>query len=231
MYTRPLVGVAVGLGIASQALHAENHTVAAIIANNPDPFAAVDVAAILAAYGSSGSGIEIGENSVDLDFGGIPLQLAANDIVGDASAIGGATGIISDPSGFGFTIGLSGDYLFAFDEFALTDDARTALFQVLELYKEYDGTDISVEGHTDSKGSDEYNQRLSEQRAGVVFDWFVANGIDAALLTASGFGEGDPVAPNEVNGEDNPDGRALNRRVDIRVTTLMRVNSVPLNRE
>lgn len=221
---RPLVALTVGLCMVSQMAFSEDAAITALLAENPDPFERVDMTAVLAAYGPEGSGIPFGR-------GGIALNISASDLVGDPSAIGGATGILSDPSGFGFTIGLSGDYLFAFDEFALSDEARAALVQVLDLYTEYEGTEIAVEGHTDAKGSDSYNQTLSEQRANVVYEWFLANGIDADLLTARGFGETSPIAPNEVNGQDNPDGRALNRRVDIRVTTLKRVNFVPLNRE
>ena len=161
--------------MTSQAF-AETAEVSALLAENPDPFADLDMVDVLAAYGPDGSGVA-------LILGGIPLALSATDLVSDVSDIGGATGIISDPSGFGFTIGLSGDYLFAFDEFALTDDARDALSKVMALYDEYEGTDIVIEGHTDAKGSDDYNQTLSEQRADVVYQWFVENGVDDNLIT------------------------------------------------
>ncbi len=222
MLPQPFYGLLFSVVITSQAF-AETAEVSALLAENPDPFADLDMVEVLAAYGPDGSGVA-------LVLGGIALALSASDLVSDVSDIGGATGIVSDPSGFGFTIGLSGDYLFAFDEFALTDDARDALSKVLALYEEYEGTDIVIEGHTDAKGSEAYNQTLSEQRADVVYQWFVENGVDNNLITAQGFGETQPIAENEIGGQDNPEGRALNRRVDIRITTAKRVNSVLLDR-
>ncbi len=222
MLPQPFYGLLFSVVITSQAF-AETAEVSALLAENPDPFADLDMVEVLAAYGPDGSGVA-------LVLGGIALALSASDLVSDVSDIGGATGIVSDPSGFGFTIGLSGDYLFAFDEFALTDDARDALSKVLALYEEYEGTEVVIEGHTDAKGSEAYNQTLSEQRADVVYQWFVENGVDNNLITAQGFGETQPIAENEIGGQDNPEGRALNRRVDIRITTAKRVNSVLLDR-
>ena len=73
---------------------------------------------------------------------------------------------------------------------------------------------VSVEGHTDSRGSDAYNQGLSERRAIAVHDYLVGQGVDGGRLDTVGMGESDPVAPNENDdGSDNPDGRAQNRRV------------------
>jgi len=212
--------VAIAFLMASPVL-AEDPEVTAIMLANPDPFSDLDMLAVLERYGSGGSGI-------DLVLGSIPLVLSTEDLVSDISSIDGATDIISDPNGFGFTIGLSGDFLFEFDEYALTVDARETLSEVIALYNEYDGTEVSIEGHTDSKGSDTYNQTLSEQRADVVYQWFLDNGIDNEMITARGFGETRPIADNEVNDLDNPAGRALNRRVDIHITTLKRVNFVPL---
>lgn len=74
---------------------------------------------------------------------------------------------------------------------------------------------IRIVGHTDSKGSDEYNQKLSERRANAVRDYFISQGIDGNRLIAEGKGEAEPVAPNTVDGKDNPDGRAENRRIEL----------------
>jgi outer membrane protein OmpA-like peptidoglycan-associated protein len=77
----------------------------------------------------------------------------------------------------------------------------------------------TVDGHTDGKGDASYNQNLSERRAKSVRDWLVKlGGVPAARLTARGFGMSHPVAPNaKPDGSDNPPGRQLNRRVEIRV--------------
>ena len=69
-----------------------------------------------------------------------------------------------------------------------------------------------IEGHTDSRGRDEYNLKLSRRRARAVTKWIIAHGIDANQLKAKGYGESRPVADNS-----RPDGRALNRRVEIAV--------------
>jgi outer membrane protein OmpA-like peptidoglycan-associated protein len=79
---------------------------------------------------------------------------------------------------------------------------------------------VRVEGHTDAKGSDEYNQALSERRAASVRTWFVqAAKLPAKSVTAVGFGERQPVADNEKpDGSDDPEGRQKNRRVEVVVT-------------
>ncbi len=74
---------------------------------------------------------------------------------------------------------------------------------------------IRIVGYTDSKGTDEYNQKLSERRANAVRDYFISQGIDADHLVAEGKGESDPVAPNTINGKDNPEGRTENRRIEL----------------
>jgi outer membrane protein OmpA-like peptidoglycan-associated protein len=77
----------------------------------------------------------------------------------------------------------------------------------------YQGLRLQVEGHTDSIGTDEYNRRLSEQRAEAVRDYLVAQGISSEAITSSGFGKSEPVASN-----DTPEGRQQNRRVELVVS-------------
>jgi outer membrane protein OmpA-like peptidoglycan-associated protein len=72
--------------------------------------------------------------------------------------------------------------------------------------------DIDVIGHTDSDGTEEYNQALSERRAQAVRDYMVSEGVDASIIDASGQGESNPIASNATK-----EGRAENRRVDIHV--------------
>ncbi|MGJ8686525.1 MAG: OmpA family protein [Spongiibacteraceae bacterium] len=77
---------------------------------------------------------------------------------------------------------------------------------------------VSVDGHTDSKGSDAYNQRLSYERAATVYEYLVDAGISADRLVFRGFGESAPMAGNELeDGSDNEEGRALNRRVELNI--------------
>jgi outer membrane protein OmpA-like peptidoglycan-associated protein len=101
---------------------------------------------------------------------------------------------------------------FDFDSATLRSDSVETLEQVLTAVKARPSLQLVVEGHTDSQGSDDYNLKLSDRRAQSVVQWLVSNGIDSGQLTARGYGEGRPVADN-----DRPDGRALNRRVEMAV--------------
>lgn len=111
------------------------------------------------------------------------------------------------------TVTLNADVLFAFGSPEITPDAAA---EVAELVAEIPaGTAVSVEGHTDSIGDEQSNLQLSRDRAEAVAE--VIRDSDADLrLEVTGLGEAEPVAPNEVGGEDNPQGRSLNRRVEIR---------------
>jgi outer membrane protein OmpA-like peptidoglycan-associated protein len=117
-------------------------------------------------------------------------------------------------------ISVLGDALFDFDKSALRPDAEETLAAAgPELTKAGKGA-VTVVGHTDAKGSDDYNDRLSEARAATVRDWLVAKGFIPADATVEGRGERDPVAANEnPDGTDNPEGRQQNRRVEVRVDT------------
>lgn len=110
-------------------------------------------------------------------------------------------------------ISLDADILFAFDR---AEISGTAAQRIEEIIAEIpDGTALAIGGHTDSLGSDERNQTLSEERAEAVADVIRAARPDLDL-TVEGFGPTRPVADNTKGGEDNPEGRALNRRVEIR---------------
>jgi outer membrane protein OmpA-like peptidoglycan-associated protein len=102
------------------------------------------------------------------------------------------------------------DVLFAIDSFELSIDSRDILDQAAAVFEEYPKTAIIAQGHTDSTGSDEYNQRLSEKRAAAVRYYLMDSGVGAARITAMGYGESHPVADNGTN-----EGRRLNRRVDL----------------
>ena len=114
-------------------------------------------------------------------------------------------------------LNISADVLFAFDSAAIRPQAARTLSQVALLIREKRPRHVRIEGHTDAKGSDAYNMRLSLRRAEAVRAWLARReGIDVRLLSVKGFGERKPVAPNtNPDGSDNPDGRRLNRRVEI----------------
>jgi outer membrane protein OmpA-like peptidoglycan-associated protein len=116
-------------------------------------------------------------------------------------------------------IELAADVLFDFDKADLRPEAGPALAKVAAILGSYPGASTAIEGHTDGKGADQYNQRLSERRAESVRRWLAANGV-ASKMTSRGWGKTKPVAPNtKSNGADDPDGRQKNRRVEITVKT------------
>lgn len=108
---------------------------------------------------------------------------------------------------------------FDFDKSTLRPDAVAILNEAIEILKRYPDLRVEVAGHTDSKGTDAYNQKLSERRASAVYDYLNSNGIDAGRLVGPvGYGESRPIAPNtNDDGSDNPEGRARNRRTELNV--------------
>lgn len=102
---------------------------------------------------------------------------------------------------------------FDFDKATLTANAKVLLDDVVQELAKYPDIKIEVGGHTDAKGSDAYNQSLSERRAAAVVSYFEAKGIAADRMTSAGYGEGQPVADNESD-----EGREKNRRVELKVT-------------
>ena len=97
------------------------------------------------------------------------------------------------------------------DKASLKAESTATLEQVLGLLQQRPQLRLTVAGHTDAAASDAHNRELSERRAQAVVAWLVEKGVDAARLQAEGHGESRPVA-----GNDSAQGRALNRRVEIR---------------
>ncbi len=120
-------------------------------------------------------------------------------------------------------IGVLADALFDFDKADLRSDAEAALEAAIPQIKQAteDGKHPArVEGHTDGKGSDAYNMRLSEARARSIRDWLARHKVLSPTADIVGFGKSMPVAANEFeDGRDNPEGRQKNRRVEITVET------------
>lgn len=115
---------------------------------------------------------------------------------------------------------LGADLLFDFDRAELRPEADPVLRALLEQVKEkLRKPRFRVEGHTDAKGEEAYNQKLSERRAASVRDWLVRKGgVAPAAIVTTGWGETRPVAPNtRPDGSDDPVGRQRNRRVVVTV--------------
>ncbi|MEO0443671.1 MAG: OmpA family protein [Pseudomonadota bacterium] len=111
------------------------------------------------------------------------------------------------------TVSLSGDASFATNSDELTADGMAVLDSFVAGLGEVEPVSIVLTGHADSRGSDTYNQALSERRARSVADYIITKGVPASIVSASGAGETQPVASN-----DTVEGRAANRRVDIEVS-------------
>ena len=105
------------------------------------------------------------------------------------------------------------DVLFDTGKYTLKTDAQIALAKVAGILQAYPGLKLQVEGYTDSVGTADYNQKLSENRAGAVRDFLVQQGVQMSNITATGYGESDPVASN-----DTAKGRSQNRRVQLVVS-------------
>jgi len=114
-------------------------------------------------------------------------------------------------------IDLAADVLFDFDKAEIKKDAEASLQNLVTVIKANPRAQVTIEGHTDSKGADAYNQALSEQRAASVKQWLVANGkVDGGAISTRGWGKTKPVTHNtKPDGSDDPEGRAKNRRVEI----------------
>ncbi len=103
-------------------------------------------------------------------------------------------------------------FLFEFDSYELRAEAQQDLSMVADILRQYPAANIVVAGHTDSIGSAEYNQRLSEYRAQAVADYLVSRGVQPARISYIGYGESQPIASNATN-----QGRRLNRRVNLEI--------------
>jgi outer membrane protein OmpA-like peptidoglycan-associated protein len=122
--------------------------------------------------------------------------------------------------GEGIVVEFSSNVLFAFDKSNLSADAKTNLDKLVKVLNSYADTDIEVQGHTDSKGSETYNQTLSEQRATAVSGYLANKGISSGRITIKGFGETLPKYENETAA-----GRTQNRRVEFLITANEKMKS------
>jgi outer membrane protein OmpA-like peptidoglycan-associated protein len=120
--------------------------------------------------------------------------------------------LVTRDSARGLIVEMS-DVLFDTGKYSLRSEAREKLAKISGIVLAYPGLKLEVEGHTDSVGSDEYNMKLSENRAGSVRDFLVLQGINTSSITTRGFGESRPVTTNETAA-----GRQSNRRVELVVS-------------
>jgi outer membrane protein OmpA-like peptidoglycan-associated protein len=168
-------------------------------------------------------------------IGAVIGKAAGNTAMGAiiGAAVGGATGaiighkmdkqaeemkkVLGDAEvrrvGEGIVIDFKEKVLFGFDRSDLGANAATNLDKLINVLNKYPDTDIQILGHTDNKGTDEYNQGLSERRANSVSGYLKNHGITSGRVSTKGMGENDPIASN-----DTEEGRSQNRRVEFVIT-------------
>jgi outer membrane protein OmpA-like peptidoglycan-associated protein len=125
------------------------------------------------------------------------------------------TGVSVTRMGDNITLNMPGNITFKTDSADLNSSFFSVLDSVSLVLKEYEKTIVEVAGHTDSTGSDQYNQALSERRAQTVATYLAGKGVMQQRMITVGAGEGRPVATN-----DTADGRQLNRRVELTLTPI-----------
>lgn len=128
----------------------------------------------------------------------------ADDLGEDATVIREGEGIIVS-----FDSGL----LFDFDSYALREETEENLNKLANSLQKYEKTVVHVLGHTDSRGTAEYNEKLSQDRAQSVKSYLVRKGVKDIRVVTKGYGESDPVSPNTT-----AENRQMNRRVEIVIT-------------
>ena len=110
----------------------------------------------------------------------------------------------------GIDVTFDSGILFGFDKSDLNANAKANIAKLGEVLNKYPDTRLTIQGHTDSKGDDNYNRDLSSRRANAVRDYLIANGVKGGRLNTTAYGESAPIATN-----DTEEGRAKNRRVEV----------------
>ena len=176
-----------------------------------------DPATQAAAHAALGNAKILGVVRTTRDIEGVTSAIEGKSL-GIESALKDLDAKVTDQE---IRIELSADVLFDFDKHDLRPEAVPSLEKVAVVLRAHANAPVTIDGHTDGKGSDAYNQPLSEKRAQAVRDWLVKNGgASAATITTKGWGKTRPIVPNtHPDGSDDPEGRKKNRRVEITVRT------------
>lgn len=146
------------------------------------------------------------------------LQGLSSQVTGRAESLAAAlTSLGARTTATEIRIAMSADVLFDFDKADIKKEAAPSLEKVVTVLASYPQARVNIEGYTDAKGADAYNQKLSERRAESVRGWLAAQGgLGGIHFSTVGYGARNPVAPNrKPDGSDNPEGRQKNRRVEI----------------
>ena len=149
---------------------------------------------------------------------GPPYQFTIVDLVYRVESIGGMVldlEVKETPTEV--RVEMAADVLFDFDKSDLLPKAGETLQKAAAFINDRaKGGLVRIEGHTDAKGNDDYNLKLSVRRADSVKRWFTSHGLNGVKFATEGFGAKKPIAPNtKPDGSDDPEGRQKNRRVEI----------------
>jgi outer membrane protein OmpA-like peptidoglycan-associated protein len=125
---------------------------------------------------------------------------------------GVGVGVQKDKATGAITLIMPGNITFATNQSSVRADFYPVLDAVADVFKEYNKTTISITGHTDNVGRDDYNLNLSNERARSVAQYLISRGVNGGRITATGMGKNMPIADNSTE-----NGRAQNRRVEIRI--------------
>ncbi|HEB77344.1 MAG TPA: cell envelope biogenesis protein OmpA [Methylothermaceae bacterium] len=165
--------------------------------------------------GNPGKGAAIGAGVGALAGMGVGAYMDRQEAILRQKLAG--TGVRVVREGNNLRLIMPGNITFATNSAEIAPQFYSTLNAVALVLKEFPETLIEVTGHTDSTGSEEYNLQLSQQRANSVAQYLIAQGIAPNRILAKGMGESMPIAPN-----DTPEGRAANRRVEIRIQPMTR---------
>lgn len=125
------------------------------------------------------------------------------------------TGIEVENTGDSLLLNMPGEVTFATNSASIQPEFRPTLNEIANVLNEYESSFVDVYGHTDSDGSEDYNQRLSEQRAQSVADYLTSRGVVRQRIATRGFGETQPIASNAT-----ASGKAQNRRVELKIVPI-----------
>lgn len=210
-----LLTVSISAGILLSGCQAVQNT------NHTQRGAAVGAASGAVIGGVLGNNVGSGDNTVLGAIAGAVIGGVAGGLIGNRmdkqaekieNTLPGAE-VVRTQEGIQVILDEKSDVRFEYDKSDLTAMAKTNLDKLVPVFNEYPDTDILVVGFTDSKGSDAYNQGLSEKRSASVVSYLKSKGISSSRLSSSGQGEASPRGDNETEA-----GRAQNRRVEFAIT-------------
>lgn len=178
--------------------------------------------AIIGTAGGAAAGAVIGRASgntalgtvIGATVGGVTGAVIGNQMDKQAEALKKSVPEATvERVGEGIVVELSSSILFGFNSSDLSSEAKSNLDKMVTVFQTYPDTNIEIQGHTDSKGSEAYNKTLSEKRASAVSNYLLGKGVPSSRITKVGLGESAPKYEN-----DTADGMAKNRRVEFMIT-------------